>query len=269
MQKGFSAVEGLALIVVLAIAGFALWRALPTTNTQDEQRTEKSNTSLVVPDEVSVALNIESGQPFLHLSATVANAGCQKGPALEHKARWQDDTFDITISGYEHRQIDQVEEALTCSVLVTSQAEIPIEIEKFNAPQTKQLIITLGEKKNVYDLSLESFELTLSAINTPNTTLSSYSEPDTASVRIHPSDVYILYLSGKVDTGQEYKSDLRAFAKAAGYMPADEVYPGLQQSERNWLFVLLGNNLAPSGNKAINVGSLPNHENITVNLKAN
>ena len=221
----------------------------------------KTITELVIPQRVSVFLSsaVEGNNriPVLVLSAD-AGGGCDSASALKTKESLAGNSLMINIEGYEFTKGS----GEGCSaVVLESRAKVNIDADWLKKPNDKKIIFRLNGQENKYKISYSQYRVTLSGIQATNVMTRERGEnfPDTPvnwEVVLYPPDVAVLYLAGSVSSTQDYRAALNNFAQAKGFLPADQVYAGLQQTEKNRLYVVGKNHPLPEPNHYDSLGEL-------------
>lgn len=222
----------------------------------------KVTTELVIPQRVSVFLSsaVEGNNriPVLVLSAD-AGGGCDSASALKTKESLSDNSLEVDIDGYE---LTKGPGEVCIAVVLESRAKVNIDADWLKTPGDKEIIFRLNGQDNKYKISYSQYRVTLNGVRATNVLTRELGEnfpetPVNREVVLYPPDVAVLYLAGSVSSGQDYRTALNDFAQAKGFVPADQVYAGLQQAEKNRLYVVGKNRPLPEPNHSDPLGELP------------
>lgn len=229
------------------------------------------NSDLVVPKYVSIFLtsSVENNKrvPVLVLSA-VAGGGCDSASDLETKKSLSGNTLVVDIQGYKFTKGS----GKTCAaVILESRAKVSIDLNWLKQGGEKEVIFKLGGRDNNYKISYSQYHLTLSGVQTTNviTNQPGYNPSDTPvtlEMTLYPADVDVMYLAGSVSSEKDYRPAMRNFAQAKGFVPAEQIYSGLEQNEKSQFYVVLKNYPMPEPNRGESLGNLPG-EGVDVYLK--
>lgn len=226
---------------------------------------------LVVPRYVSVFLasSVENNErvPVLVLSA-VAGGGCDSASDLETKQSLSGNTLIVDIRGY---KLNKGLGEICPAVILESRAKVSIDTDWLEQNGDKEIIFKLGGQDNKYKISYSQYRVTLNGVQTNNviTNRPGYNPSDTPvvlEVTVYPIDVALMYLAGSVSSEKDYRSAMRNFAQVKGFVPAEQVYSGLEQNEKSQFYVVLKNRSMPEPNRAESLGDLPG-EGVGVYLK--
>lgn len=226
---------------------------------------------LTVPEYVSVFLasSVESNErvPVLVLSA-VAGGGCDSASDLETKKSLSGNTLVVDIKGY---KFTKGTGEVCPAVILESRAKVSVDPDWLKQSGNKEIIFKLGGQDNKYKISYNQYRVTLSGIQTTNviTNRPGYNPSDTPitlEMTLYPIDIAVMYLGGSVSSAKDYRSAMRDFARTKGFIPAEEVYSGLEQNEKSQFYVVLKNRSMPEPNRSESLGELPG-EGVGVYLK--
>lgn len=263
MRKIFVIIAVL-IFLVIGVAFFVISRDLKLPLTSE----------FVVPKYVTVffALNIERGDriPVLILSV-VAGGDCDSASDLNTKKSISGNSMVIDIEGY---KFTKGSFGYCTPSILESRAKISIDAAWLKQSGEKEILFKLGGQENKYKISYNQYRyrVKLSNIQATNVVINkpSYNSSDihtTLEITLYPTDVVIIYLAGSLSFDKDYTSAMRRFAQSKGFIPAEQVYHGLQQSEKNWLYVVLKNRSMPDPDRAGFLGDLPNEHDVNVYLK--
>ena len=229
-------------------------------------------TEFVVPQRVSVFLSssIEGNDriPTLLLSAD-AGGGCDSASALKTKESLNGSNLVVDIEGYE---LTKGSGEVCIGVVQESRTKVNIDADWLKKPGDKEIIFRLRGQENRYKITYSQYQVTLSGIQATNVLTCEFGTnfPDTPvnlEVVLYPPDVAVLYLAGSVSSDQDYRAALNDFAQAKGFLPADQIYDGLQQTERNQFYVVGKSRALPEPGHADSLGELPGEPGTGVYLK--
>ncbi|MBU0976651.1 MAG: hypothetical protein ABIE03_05810 [Patescibacteria group bacterium] len=260
------------IFIIIAVLALVVIGAIIFAN-RDNIKSPLSHLTgeLTVPEYVSIFLasSAENNErvPVLVLSA-VAGGGCDSASDLETNKSMNGDTLVIDIKGYKFTK--GTSEACP-AVILESRAKVSVDPDWLKQNGDKEIIFKLGEKNNRYKISYSKYQITLSEIQATNviTNRPGYNPsetPVTLEITLYPIDVAVMYLAGSVSSAKDYRPAMRDFARAKGFIPADEVYSELEQSEKNQFYVVLKNHPMPEPNRGESLGDLPG-ESVGVYLK--
>ena len=227
---------------------------------------------LVVPKYVSVFLasNVDKGDriPVLILSA-VAGGGCDSASDLNTKKSVSGNKIVVDITGY---KFTKGSDGICPAVILESRAKVNIDADWLKQSGEKEIIFKLNGQENKYKISYNQYRVTLSGVQVTNvvTNKPGYNPSDapaTLEITLYPTDVVVMYLAGSVSSDKDYRLAMSNFAQSKGFTPAEQAYPGLQQTEKNFLYVVLKNRAMPEPNRGESVGELPNERGVGVYLK--
>ncbi|MBU3999760.1 hypothetical protein KKG29_01095 [Patescibacteria group bacterium] len=226
---------------------------------------------LTVPEYVSVFLasSVENNErvPVLILSA-VAGGGCDSASDLETRKSLNGDTLVVDIKGY---KFTKGSGEVCPAVILESRAKVSVDPGWLKQNEDKEIIFKLGGQDNRYKISYSKYQVTLSGIQATNviTNRPGYNPsetPITLEMTLYPTDVAIMYLAGSVSSAKDYRPAMRDFARAKEFIPAEEVYSGLEQNEKSQFYVVLRDHPMPEPNRGESLGELPG-EGVGVYLK--
>ena len=256
-------------IVVLAILVIG---ALIFTNRNDFKSPLPSLTGeLTIPKYVStfLASSVENNErvPVLVLSA-VAGGGCDSASDLETKKSLSGNTLVVDIKGY---KFTKGSGEICPAVILESKAKVSIDLNWLKQSGEKEVIFKLGGLDNNYKISYSQYHLTLNGVQATNviTNRPGYNPSDTPvtlEMTLYPVDVAVMYLAGSVSSEKDYRPAMRNFAQAKGFVPAEQIYSGLEQNEKSQFYVVLKNHSMPEQNNSESLGDLPG-EGVGVYLK--
>lgn len=251
------------IVLAIGVVLFINFRSsLPPTLTSE----------LVVPKYVSVFLtsSVEKSEriPVLVLSA-VAGGGCDSASDLRTKKSLSRNGLIIDIKGY---KFTKGSGEICPAVILESRAKVNIDADWLKQDGDKEIIFRLSGQENKYKISYSQYRVALTGIQATNviTNKPGYNPSDTPitlEITLYPMDVAVMYLAGSVSSDKDYRTAMTSFAQAKGFMPAEQVYPELQQTEKNWLYVVLKNRSMPEPNRADSLGELPGEPGVGVYLK--
>jgi len=218
--------------------------------------------NLTIPKYVRVFLasSVENNErvPVLILSA-FAGGGCDSASDLETRKSLNGDTLVVDIRGYKFtKSIGEV-----CpEVILESRAKVSVDLGWLKQSEYKEIIFKLGGQDNRYKISYSKYQVALSGIQATNviTNRRGYNPsetPITLEMTLYPTDVAVMYLAGSVSSAKDYRSAMRDFARAKEFIPAEEVYSGLEQNEKSQFYVVLKNHPMPEPNRGESLGELP------------
>jgi hypothetical protein len=196
--------------------------------------------------------------PVLILSAD-AGGGCDSASALKTKESLNGNSLVVDIEGYEFTK-GSSESCI--GVVLESRTKVNIDADWLKKPGDKEIIFRLNGQENKYKITYSQYRVTLSGVQATNVLTRELGEnfpdkPVNWEVVLYPPDVAVLYLAGSVSSDQDYWAALNDFAQAKGFVPADQVYAGLGQTEKNRLYVVGKNRPLPEPGHADSLGELP------------
>ena len=217
---------------------------------------------LTIPKYVSVFLtsSVENNKrvPVLVLSA-VAGGGCDSASDLETKKSLAGNTLVVDINGY---KFTKGSDGGCPAVILESRAKISIDSDWLEQNSDKEIIFKLEGQDNKYKISYSKYRVALNGVQATNviTNRPGYNPSDipiTLEVTLYPVDVAVMYLAGSVSFEKDYRPAMRNFAQAKGFVPAEQIYSGLEQNEKNQFYVVLKNHSMPEPNNSESLGDLP------------
>ncbi|MDO8513648.1 MAG: hypothetical protein Q7S37_04045 [bacterium] len=230
------------------------------------------DSGLVTPEKVSLYLetSVENGEkiPILVLS-TVTGGGCDSASDLQTKETFSGNELLVEILGY---NFTKGSGEVCPAVILESQTKVKLASNWLKDNGEKEIVFKLKGKENIYKLSYSQYQVTLTRVQATNVISSDRgknipSTSETLRTTLYPNDVAILYLSGSVDSEKDYRVALSKFAQEKGFIPAEQIYPTLLQTKKNWLYVVIKSRSIPEPNSSESLGKLPN-EGVDVNLRA-
>lgn len=224
-----------------------------------------------IPNYVSVFLasSTENNErmPVLVLSA-VAGGGCDSASDLETEEVLSGNTLTVHIKGY---RFTKGAGEVCIGVVLESRVKVGMDPGWLKQSGDKEVIFKLDGRDNKYKISYNNYRVTLSGIQTTNviTNRPGYNpseSPIALEMILYPIDVAVLYLAGSVSSEKDYRPAMRDFARTKGLIPAEEVYFGLEQNEKNQFYVVIKNRSMPEPNQGESLGELSG-EGVGVYLK--
>lgn len=246
------------VVIVLIVVAFLVF-----TNDSGVKSSLPALTSeLTTPKYVSVFLtsSVENNErvPVLILSAT-AGGGCDSASDLETKKTLNDNTLVVEIKGYKFTKGS----GETCTAIVLeSRTKVSVDADWLKQIGSKEIIFKLDGQDNKYKISYDKYRVILSGLQTINVIsnrpgYNSSDTPVTLEMNLYPADVAVMYLAGSVSSEKDYRPAMRNFAQAKGFVPAEQVYSGLEQNEKSQFYVVLKNHPMPEPNLGESLGDLP------------
>lgn len=153
------------------------------------------------------------------------------------------------------------------SVMLESNAKISLGVDWLKQDGEKEIIFRLGAENSKYKISYSKYRMRLDTVQATsvvpvlggahlNTSVS-------LGMNLFPLDVAVIYLAVPISSQKEYGIAMQNFAKLNGFLPAEQVYPGIEQNKKSQFYVVLRNRLMPELNRPELIGKLPG-ENISV-----
>lgn len=235
----------------------------------------------VIPKEVELRLTssvIDNNRVAVLQFVTAAAAYITDGKASNIKIvpKYKDHTLLIDIEGYDFTPHEYKPDEVKLPAVLFSKTQLNIENEWLISSGNKEIIISLAGINYRFRLSYSNHLVTLVSSNAegpiklkPNVFTSGPS--NSISIILWPKDIAVFYITGQFDpsVGGDFRNDLKIFAGAKGYLPADEAYFGLPQPNKTMLYVVARGNLGPSSSeKAERLGSLASNPGVNVYLRS-
>ena len=254
-------------VLILIVIG-----ALVFTNSKGFRSPLPSLTGeLTIPKYVSVFLasSVENNKrvPVLVLSA-VAGGGCDSASDLEAKKSLRGNTLVVDIKGY---KFTKGSGEFCPSVILESRAKVNVDPDWLKQNGEKEIIFKLDGKDNKYKISYSQYRVILNGVQATNVIASRpgynpSNTPVSLEMTLYPIDVALMYLAGSVSSEKDYRPAMQIFAQAKGFVPAEQIYSGLDQNEKSQFYVVLKNHSMPEPNRGESLGDLPG-ESVGVYLK--
>ena len=253
------------ILIIMAVLVLLVIGALVFTNRNGFKSPLPSLTGeLTIPEYVSIFLasSVENNErvPVLVLSA-VAGGGCDSASDLETKKSLSGNTLVIDIKGY---KFTKGPGEVCPAVVLESRAKVSIDTDWLEQNSDKEIIFKLGGRDNKYKISYSQYRVTLNSDSVQATNVTTDQPGHRASdtsialeMTLYPIDVAVMYLAGSVSSEKDYGPAMRNFAQAKGFVPAEQIYSGLEQNEKSQFYVVLKNRLMPEPNRGESLGNLP------------
>lgn len=260
------------ILTTIAVLALFLMGALVFINRNSFKSPLPSLTGeLVIPKYVSIFLasSVENNKrvPILVLSA-VAGGGCDSASDLGTKKSLNGNTLVIDIKGY---KFNKGSGEMCPAVTLESRAKVSIDSDWLKQSGDNEIIFKLGELDNKYKILYSQYRVVLNGVQATNviTNRPGYNPSDTPvtlEMTLYPVDVAVMYLAGSVSSEKDYRPAMRNFAQTKGFVPAEQIYSGLEQNEKNQFYIVLKNHAMPEPNRGESLGNLPG-EGVDVYLK--
>lgn len=159
--------------------------------------------------------------------------GCTGVSELQTEETYNSDSLKIDILGY--RRTPRYGILLCPAMMKAAEKRIEINQDWFLIDSNqKQVIFNLNNQENIYQLSINKYEVNLIPVNIKNV---KEREPMGEGVSflqtyIFPIDVGDLFVSGSIKK-QDYNSDLMQFANQQGFILADKKYPEMTKYQND------------------------------------
>ena len=182
------------------------------------------------------------------------------------------DTSIISILGYDYiNHTDSLKEHNLVMTIGTrfSRKTLPLSSQIASPKYSKYLIIMLDNKKNQFRVIHDNLKLTLVPQLIQNIH-PDYSNKyfDPLEVLLAPNDIYVAYISGKVNYDIDYIPHLIEFCRNNGLFTAREKYPQFPLNRHNFELIVYSNEtIKIEKGSGIYLGSLKRFNEVDVNLR--
>ncbi len=259
----------LVAAAILCLAFFVYAHADPAPNSTS--KFDSSGAEFIVPKIVNLSLFrwAENGRriPVLFLSA-MAGDSCDSASELKIKQSLNANTLTVDIEGY---YLKKGEGGDCADAVLESRARVDIHDDWLKKKGDKEIIFRLGRQENKYKLFYDPnpMKAILTGLQIPNVLncRPGYSAPSTGTpteITLYPLDVQVLHVKGMSFANRitpitgDHRPALKAFAQKKGFVPADQIYPGILQDETNCLKVVRKDRSIPQGPGGESLGEFPN-----------
>ena len=228
---------------------------------------ESQSTQLVIPKEVEIKLTSKEKDgkrvAVLIFSAVVA-PDIWDGRASELKlmSRYTNNKLFIEILGADFTP-NNPPSLFKGYTLLVANSSVFIAEDWLTQPYDKEIVVVLRGKESRFSITYSGYQVTLTRLQKESIVKFNTWRPaapsDSRSVLLWPADVAVLYVAGEISTNPEIdiRQDLIIFARAHGYLPADEVYRGLPQPKKQQLFIVRKEPLSRPDDASKLLGTLP------------
>lgn len=226
----------------------------------------KSGTKFVVPENINLQLNssINNNERVPVIILYGGNyGGCDNASDIKTTETYTDEKLSINIVGY---YFTKGKGDICPAVILPIRGEIIVDINWLKRSTEKIVAFVLGGKENKYTISYNQQRVRLNPIEISNVSLR---EQATLETILYPIDVGVLYLGGAVSADKDYRAALREFAQSKGLVPAEKVYPGIQQTQRQRFYVVVRDRAVANpyhSEPSLPLGELPNEMKVSVYL---
>ena len=230
-----------------------------------------------IPKNVAIDLASEIAgseqQAALLLSAAAGTNGCERASNLKVATKFDAKAAVIEILGYDFTPGPRRTDVACTANLVETRAKVPIPNTWLKPGTENRIVFAIGSSKSEYVIKRDGFRVELLPLKTTNVVIqrlpTCYTLPAATAVTVlWPADFGVLYLAGSVESGQDYRAALRAFAKTQQMIPADEVQKSLPEDCPMTLSVRVLSGTVPPIYSARRIGALPGFARVEVFLKA-
>jgi hypothetical protein len=180
------------------------------------------------------------------------------------------DSLRLNVLGYyhlDHSNISKNMDYIDTFDILFARKHIMIPISTLDIVDTMKIVIQLKGRRNSYNLIRDNLIVKLDPLIEENIKIEQVPYKNFQEVILFPSEIYRIYIAGKVDRSIDYESDLIQYSESQGYLLANMNYPQIPKGFRGTIIYVIGEDTKdiyiPRGT-ALPLGNLPGFPDIEV-----